>query len=141
MANPNPTNIKVRLLPLAIGFMRTLKMLDSMAMLEDLGDNPSSRDLDSVMSLRVEEYIAEEISSSNYELWNSILPQYRKTELCFGKHLGKGVFLDVFEVSVVVVNNDRSFNKVKDDLKDNDRVDSLTQFQVVVERALLMMMI
>ena len=67
--------------------------------------------------------------------------QYRKTELCFGKHLGKGVFLDVFEVSVVVVNNDRSFNKVKDDLKDNDRVDSLTQFQVVVERALLMMMI
>ena len=91
-------------------------MMDSMTTLESLGDDPSMHDLESVMSLRVEEYLTTDISSYDYELWNSI-PQYRKTDLCFGRHLGKGSFSDIFEVTPAVVKNDRSFRKVKDDLK------------------------
>jgi serine/threonine protein kinase len=91
-------------------------MMDSMTTLESLGDDPSTEDLESVMSLRVEEYITTDISSYDYELWNSI-PQYRKTDLCFGRHLGKGSFSDIFEVTAAVVESDRSFRKVKDDLK------------------------
>ena len=71
-------------------------------------------DLDSVMSLRVEEYLTTDISSYDYELWNSI-PQYRKTELSFGRHLGKGSSSDISKVTAAVVKNDRSFRKVKDD--------------------------
>ena len=82
------------------------------------GDDPSTDDLDSVMSLRVEEYLTTDISSYDYELWNSI-PQYRKTELSFGRLLGKGSFSDIFEVTATVVENDRSFRKVKDDLLKN----------------------
>ena len=91
-------------------------MMDSMTTLESLGDDPSTQDLDSVMSLRVEEYLTTDTSSYDYELWNSI-PQYRKTDLCFGRHLGKGSFSDIFEVMAAVVESDRSFSKVKDDLK------------------------
>ena len=91
-------------------------LMDSMTTLESLGDDPSTHDLESVMSLRAEEYLTTDISSYDYELWNSI-PQYRKTDLCFGRHLGKGSFSDIFEVTAAVVENDRSFRKVKDDLK------------------------
>ena len=45
--------------------------------------------------------------------------QYRKTELSFGRLLGKGSFSDIFEVTAAVVENDRSFRKVKDDLLKN----------------------
>jgi hypothetical protein len=91
-------------------------LMDSMTTLESLGDDPSTHDLESVMSLRAEEYLTTDISSYDYELWNSI-PQYRKTDLCFGRHLGKGSFSDIFEVTAAVVESDRSFRKVKDDLK------------------------
>jgi len=50
-------------------------MMDSMTTLESLGDDPSTHDLDSVITLRVEEYLTTDISSYDYELWNSI-PQY-----------------------------------------------------------------
>jgi len=93
-------------------------MMDSMTTLESLGDDPSTHDLDSVITLRVEEYLTTDISSYDYELWNSI-PQYRKTELSFGRLLGKGSFSDIFEVTASVVENDRSFRKVKDDLLKN----------------------
>jgi len=53
----------------------------------------------------------------NYELWNSIPQYHRNTELSFGRHLGKGSFSDISEVTAAVVENDRSFRKVKDDLK------------------------
>ena len=49
-------------------------------------------------------------------MWNSI-PQYRKSDLSFSRHLGKGSFSDIFEVTAAVVENDRSYIKVKDDLK------------------------
>lgn len=93
-------------------------MMDSMSTLESLGDDPSTHDLDSVITLRVEEYLTTDISSYDYELWNSI-PQYRKTELSFGRLLGKGSFSDIFEVTASVVENDRSLRKVKDDLLKN----------------------
>jgi hypothetical protein len=89
-----------------------------MSTLESLGDDPSMHDLDSVMSLCVEEYLTTDISSYDYELWNSI-PQYRKTELSFGRHLGKGSSSDISKVTAAVVKNDRSFRKVKDDLLKN----------------------
>ena len=50
----------------------------------------------------------------NNELWNSIPQYHRKTELSFGRHLGKDSFSDI---TAAVVENDRSFRKVKDDLK------------------------
>jgi hypothetical protein len=61
-------------------------MMDSMTILEGLGDDPSSHDLDSVISLRVEEYLTTDISSYDYESRESI-PQYHKTKLCFGRFI------------------------------------------------------
>jgi hypothetical protein len=94
-------------------------MMDLMTILEGLGDDPSSHDLDSVISLRVEEYLTTDISSYDYELRESI-PQYHNTKLCFGRF----IHTDIFEVTAAVDEHDRSLSKVKDDLKsstnDND---------------------
>lgn len=76
-------------------------LMDSMTLLESLGENPSSNDLERVTALRVNEYLTTEINEADRELWDSI-PQFRKIDLTVGHHLGRGTFSDVFEVAVVV---------------------------------------
>ena len=93
-------------------------LMDSMTLLESLGENPSSHDLDSVTALRVKEYLTTEVTEADRELWDSI-PQFRKMDLTVGRHLGKGTFSDVFEVTAVVFEEKKdrlTFEKDRDDL-------------------------
>jgi serine/threonine protein kinase len=99
-------------------------LMDSMTLLESLGENPSSHDLDSVTALRLQEYLTTEITEADRELWDSI-PKFRKFDLTVGRHLGKGTFSDVFEVTAIVFEEmthernslDRlTFEKDRDDL-------------------------
>jgi len=71
---------------------------DSLAMVESLGDTPLSDEV-----AYVEEDLSTQVSVSDQKKWDGI-PQFLKMDLVVGKHLGKGSFLDVFEVIAMVVN-------------------------------------
>jgi len=70
---------------------------DSLAMVESVGDNPLSDDL-----AYVEECLSTQDSESERKKWDGI-PQFHKMDLVVGKHLGKGLLSDVFEVIATVV--------------------------------------
>lgn len=85
--------------------------MDSNAMLESLGDNPSSRELANIAAVRAKEYIEEclsaDVSALDREKWERI-PQFAKTDLVVGQHLGKGTFSDAFEVFTTIVEDEAS---------------------------------
>ena len=70
----------------------------SLAMVESLGDTHLSDEV-----AYVKEYLSTQVSMSDRKKWDGI-PQFRKIDLVVGKHLGKGLFSDVFEVIATVVN-------------------------------------
>ncbi|KAL3817348.1 hypothetical protein ACHAXA_004474 [Cyclostephanos tholiformis] len=75
--------------------------MNSKTLLESLGDDPSSNDLENVAALRIKEMLSTEISVSDRKMWDGI-KQFNKMDLIVGKHLGKGSFSDVFEVFATV---------------------------------------
>jgi len=75
--------------------------IDATALLESLGDAPSSHELANVAALRVEEIITTTASVLDRKKWDGI-KQFKKMDLVVGKHLGKGTFSDVFEVFATV---------------------------------------
>ena len=89
----------------------TNSYMDSKAMLESLGDDPTSDAFANIAAHRANEYIDEclstELSSGKVDrvVWESI-PQFTKIDLIVGRHLGKGTFSDVFEVIASVVDED-----------------------------------
>jgi len=101
--------------------------LDSHALLENLGDSPSSHELDNVAAIRAKEYIEEclsaEISVLDRKKWDSI-PQFTKMDLVVGQHLGKGSFSDAFEVFATIVDEEASptFESLGSDSADLDKL-------------------
>jgi len=98
--------------------------LDSRAMLESMGDRPSSHELANVAAVRANEYIEEclsaDVSVLDRKKWESI-PQYARKDLLVGQHLGRGSFSDAFEVIVTVVEEEEaptleSLGTVREDL-------------------------
>ncbi len=76
---------------------------NSEALMAKLGDEPTEAELCIVAAARVTEVIQEQsiVDRTNFEA----IPQYPKTDLCIGRHLGKGTFSDVFEVTLTIVEN------------------------------------
>ncbi|KAL3771560.1 hypothetical protein ACHAWU_003735 [Discostella pseudostelligera] len=91
--------------------VRSDSYMDSKAMLESLGDDPSSDALANVAAHRANEYIVECLSTEvpsgkvDRDIWESI-PQFTRIDLVVGRHLGKGTFSDVFEVIALVIEED-----------------------------------
>jgi hypothetical protein len=82
--------------------IKTNPLKDSVAMLQRLGDSPSTHELDKIAAVRANEYIEECLPSKYREKWDSI-PHFSKADLAVGKFLGKGTFSDVFEVLATVI--------------------------------------
>jgi len=76
---------------------------NSEALMAKLGDEPTEAELCIVAAARVTEVIQEQsiVDRTNFEA----IPQYSKTDLFIGRHLGKGTFSDVFEVTLTIVEN------------------------------------
>jgi len=72
-------------------------------LMANLGDEPSEAELCNVAAVRVKEVIREQsvVDRRNF----AAIPQYSKTDFCIGRHLGKGSFSDVFEVTLTIVEN------------------------------------
>jgi serine/threonine protein kinase len=100
--------------------IKTNPLKDSVAMLQRLGDSPSSHELDKIAAVRAKEYIDECLPSKYREKWDSI-PHFSKADLAVGKFLGKGTFSDVFEVLATVIVEEtptlESLGTDKDDLE------------------------
>lgn len=106
---------------------------DAKSMLKKLGDSSSSTEVANVAAVCANEYINEclfrdngkqesDTAASpgvlNREKWESI-PQYSKSDLLVAKHLGKGSFSDAFEVTVMVVVEEKPLDS--SDKEDLDR--------------------
>ncbi|KAL7532790.1 hypothetical protein ACHAXR_004850 [Thalassiosira sp. AJA248-18] len=99
--------------------------MDSISMLSNLGDTPTSSELANVAAIRAKEYINECVETVlDRKNWDSI-PQYSKSELMIRKHLGKGSFSDAYEVSVMVTVEDDAEDKL--DVSDKDDLDRLIE--------------
>eukprot|EP00574_Skeletonema_japonicum_P013070 CAMPEP_0201716604 /NCGR_PEP_ID=MMETSP0593-20130828/2539_1 /ASSEMBLY_ACC=CAM_ASM_000672 /TAXON_ID=267983 /ORGANISM="Skeletonema japonicum, Strain CCMP2506" /LENGTH=826 /DNA_ID=CAMNT_0048206441 /DNA_START=249 /DNA_END=2729 /DNA_ORIENTATION=+ len=73
---------------------------ESEALLERLGDKPSEEELSNITTTRVNEVIREQSMEDRMRFSN--VSTFSKTDLIIGRHLGKGSFSDVFEVTVTV---------------------------------------
>jgi len=73
---------------------------ESEALLERLGDKPSEAELSNITTTRVNEVIQEQSMADRRKF--AAIPRYTKTDVIIGKHLGKGSFSDVFEVTVTI---------------------------------------
>ena len=76
--------------------------LDSVTLLNRLGDNPTEHDMAQVALSRAQESMRDCFSVGVDQENFDKIPSYIKDDLQLGKHLGKGSFSDVFEVTVVV---------------------------------------
>jgi hypothetical protein len=76
--------------------------LDSVTLLNRLGDNPTESEMARVALARAQESIADTFSIGVDRAKFNEVPSYMKDELLLGQHLGKGSFSDVFEVTVRV---------------------------------------
>jgi serine/threonine protein kinase len=96
--------------------------MDAKTLLEDLGDDPSTHELENVVSLRIKAMLSTEVSASDRHMWDGI-KQFNKIDLVVGKHLGKGSFSDVFEVfATVAVDVMPTFEALGSDKEDLDRL-------------------
>ena len=95
-----------------------MKYNNSKDLLAKLGDEPSEADLCNVAAIRVSEVIQKQSMDDRTKF--AAIPQYSKTDVMIGKHLGKGSFSDVFDVTVTIVDNQsvtpQSFGAFKSDL-------------------------
>eukprot|EP00985_Skeletonema_marinoi_P001760 scaffold699_cov90-Skeletonema_marinoi.AAC.1 len=73
---------------------------ESEALLERLGDKPSEAELTNITTTRVNEVVQEQSMADRRKF--AAIPRYTKTDVIIGKHLGKGSFSDVFEVTVTI---------------------------------------
>ncbi|KAL7532828.1 hypothetical protein ACHAXR_004875 [Thalassiosira sp. AJA248-18] len=84
--------------------------LDSKSILAKIVDKPSSSDLANLAAVRAKEYIDESLFGQgegtvvDINTWESI-QQCTKSEFLIGKHLGKGSFSDVYEITFVALEN------------------------------------
>jgi serine/threonine protein kinase len=76
---------------------------DSEALLESLGESPSEADLTKVTTARVSEIVREQAMEDRVRFAN--IPRFTKSDVLIGRHLGKGCFSDVFEVTVTLEND------------------------------------
>ena len=76
---------------------------DSEALLESLGESPSEADLTKVTTARVSEIVREQSMEDRVRFAN--IPRFTKSDVLIGRHLGKGCFSDVFEVTVTLEND------------------------------------
>ena len=107
---------------LDIATYRSNTKMDAKTLLESLGDDPSTHELENVVSLRIKEMLSTEVSASDRQMWDGI-KQFNKTDLVVGKHLGKGSFSDVFEVfATVAVDAMPTFQALGSDKEDLDRL-------------------
>jgi len=92
---------------------------ESEALLERLGDKPSEAELTNITTTRVNEVVQEQSMADRRKF--AAIPRYTKTELIIGKHLGKGSFSDVFEVTVTVEESESKLGEFTS-LELNDRI-------------------
>jgi serine/threonine protein kinase len=91
-------------------------------LLESLGDDPSTCELENVAALRIKEMLSTEVSASDRQKWDGI-KQFNRMDLVVGKHLGKGSFSDVFEIfATVAVDAIPTFETLDSDKEDLDRL-------------------
>ncbi len=76
---------------------------DSEALLESLGESPSEADLTKVTTARVSEIVREQSMEDRVRFAN--IPRFTKSDVLIGRHLGKGCFSDVFDVTVTLEND------------------------------------
>ena len=76
--------------------------LDSVTLLNRLGDNPTEREMAQVALSRAQESMKDCFSVGVDQACFDKIPSYSKDDLQLGKHLGKGSFSDVFEVIVTM---------------------------------------
>ncbi len=76
---------------------------ESEALLERLGDKPSEEELSNITTTRVNEVIQEQSMEDRRRF--SAVARFSKTDMIIGRHLGKGSFSDVFEVTVTLEDN------------------------------------
>mmetsp|Transcript_36669 Transcript_36669/g.67980 ORF Transcript_36669/g.67980 Transcript_36669/m.67980 type:complete len:879 (+) Transcript_36669:180-2816(+) len=90
--------------------------MNSQALLDSMGDSPSTEQLANIAAVRANEYIEECLSANvcvlDRKQWESI-PEYAKTDLLVGQHLGKGSFSDAFEVIASVTGVEESVPTVE----------------------------
>lgn len=73
---------------------------NSEALIAKLGDEPTPEELYNVAAVRVNEVIQE---ASHADRMNfAAIPHFTRTDVLIGKHLGKGSFSDVFEVTATI---------------------------------------
>jgi len=101
--------------------IKTNPLKDSVAMLQSLGDSPSSHELDKIAALRAKENIDECLPSKYREKWDSI-PHFSKADLAVGQFLGKGTFSDVFEVFATVVEETPTLESLGTDKDDMNKL-------------------
>lgn len=73
---------------------------NSEALIAKLGDEPTPEELFNVAAVRVNEVIQD--ASHADRLNFAAIPHFTKTDVHIGKHLGKGSFSDVFEVTATI---------------------------------------
>eukprot|EP00804_Cyclotella_cryptica_P011586 CCRYP_012100-RD/>CCRYP_012100-RD protein AED:0.09 eAED:0.09 QI:397/1/1/1/0.66/0.25/4/807/440 len=102
-------------------------VLDSKALLANLGPSPTEEQIATIAAAKAQEYIAEcfdDSSTLDKERFDSI-PTYVKSDLAIGQYLGKGSFSDAFEVTLTVMMQPNSLtaygaNDDKGDAQDLD---------------------
>ena len=92
---------------------------ESEALLERLGEKPSEKELAKFTTARIIEIVQEQSMEDRMRFAN--VPRFTKTDVHIGKHLGKGCFSDVFEV-IVILENDQSQMGADTSLELNDRI-------------------
>jgi serine/threonine protein kinase len=105
------------------------KNLNSEALLAKLSEDPSLEELFQVAAVRVREII--EGVSIEDRLNFAAIPHFSKTDVLIGKHLGKGTFSDVFEVTAMTatIEEDLSITRKMLEQAKND-LDRLIQANV-----------
>lgn len=78
---------------------------NSEALIAKLGDEPTQEELYNVAAVRVNEVIQEASPADRMNF--AAIPNFTKTDVLIGKHLGKGSFSDVFEV-IATITEDQS---------------------------------
>lgn len=100
-------------------------VLDSKALLANLGPSPTEEQIATIAAARAQEYIAEcfdDSSALDKERFEAI-PTYVKSDLVIGQYLGKGSFSDAFEVTLTVTmqpTSVKAFRVVDDELDGQD---------------------
>jgi len=100
-------------------------VLDSKALLANLGPSPTEEQIAMIAAARAHEYIVEcfdESSMLDKERFEAI-PTYAKSDLVIGQYLGKGSFSDAFEVTLTATMQPTSVRAFETDFTVHDKGD------------------